>query len=83
MSETLTSSERFNEMKDTIKKTITTELKALNTEISEEKKKISKNSTTNKILSQLKDKAPNELKKSFHLRTTAIQMKLKELKYDV
>lgn len=83
MSETLTSSERFNEMKDTIKKKITTELKALNTEISEEKKKISKNSTTNKILSQLKDKAPNELKKSFHLRTTAIQMKLKELKYDV
>lgn len=66
-----------------IKEKVTTELNALNTEISEEKKKISKNSTTNKILSQLKDKVPNELKKSFHLRTTAIQMKLKELKYDV
>lgn len=66
-----------------IKEKVTTELNALNTEISERNKKLSVTSTTNEILSQLKDKAPDGLKKSFHLRTTAIQMKLKELKYDV
>lgn len=86
MSEALKLSDGFNEMgKDIkgIKEKVTTELNALNTEISEKKKKISKKSTTNEILSQLKNKAPDGLKKSFHLRTTAIQMKLKELKYDV
>ena len=86
MSEALKLSDGFNEMgKDIkgIKEKVTTELNALNTEISEKSKKLSKKSTTNEILSQLKDKAPAELKKSLHLRTTAIQMKLKELKYDV
>ena len=85
MSEALTLSEVFNEkkeMKDTIKKTITIELNALNTEISEKKKKLSEDSTTNEILSQLQKKKLNELKNSL-LRNTAIQMKLKELNYNV
>lgn len=85
MSEALTLSEVFNkkkEMKDTIKKTITIELNALNTEISEEKKKLSEKSTTNEILSQLQNKELKDLKNSL-LRNTAIQMKLKELNYNV
>lgn len=82
MSEALRLSDGFNEMKDSIKKTITTELKALNTEISEKSKKLSEKSTTNEILSQLQNKELKDLKKSL-LRNTAIQMKLKELNYNV
>ena len=43
---------------------------------------ISKDSTTNEILSQLQNKALKDLKNSL-LRNTAIQMKLKELNYNV
>ena len=80
MSETLKLSEGFKEMKDSIKQNVRSELEVLNKNI---KTPISEKSTTNEILSQLKDKKPEELKKSLHFRTTAIQMKLKELKYDV
>ena len=79
MSETLRLSEVFNEMKDSIKEKVKDELKALNKNI---KTPISENSTTNEILSQLQNKELNELKNSL-LRNTAIQMKLKELNYNV
>ena len=82
MSETLTLSKGFKEMKDSIKSNVEDELKALNTEISEESKKLSEKSTTNEILSQLQNKELNDLKNSL-LRNTAIQMKLKELNYNV
>lgn len=85
MSEALRLSEVFNEkkeMKDSIKSNVENELKALNTEISEESKKLSEKSTTNEILSQLQNKKLDELKNSL-LRNTAIQMKLKELNYNV
>lgn len=82
MSETLTLSKGFKEMKDSIKSNVKDELKALNTEISEESKKLSEKSTTNEILSQLQNKELNDLKNSL-LRNTAIQMKLKELNYNV
>ena len=83
MSEALRLSEGFNEMKDSIKKKVESELKALNTEISKKgSKELSENSTTNEILSQLQNKGLNELKNSL-LRNTAIQMKLKELNYNV
>lgn len=83
MSEALKLSDGFNEMKDSIKKKVNSELKALNTEISKKgSKKLSENSTTNEILSQLQNKGLNELKNSL-LRNTAIQMKLKELDYNV
>lgn len=79
MSEALTLSDGFNEMKDSIKKKVKSELEALNKNI---KTPISKDSTTNEILSQLQNKKLNELKNSL-LRNTAIQMKLKELNYNV
>ena len=82
MSEALTLSKGFKEMKDSIKSNVEDELKALNTEISEESKKLSEKSTTNEILSQLQNKELNDLKNSL-LRNTAIQMKLKELNYNV
>ena len=82
MSEALTLSKGFDEMKDSIKSNVEDELKALNTEISEESKKLSEKSTTNEILSQLQNKELDELKNSL-LRNTAIQMKLKELNYNV
>ena len=83
MSETLRLSEVFNEMKDSIKKKVKYELKALNTEISKKgSKKLSEESTTNEILSQLQNKELKDLKNSL-LRNTAIQMKLKELNYNV
>ena len=83
MSEALRLSEGFNEMKYSIKKKVKSELEALNTEISKKgSKKLSEDSTTNEILSQLQNKELNDLKNSL-LRNTAIQMKLKELKYDV
>ena len=82
MSETLTLSKGFKEMKDSIKSKVEDELNALNTEISEESKKLSEKSTTNEILSQLQNKELNDLKNSL-LRNTAIQMKLKELNYNV
>lgn len=83
MSEALTLSKGFNEMKDSIKKKVKSELEALNTEISKKgSKKLSEDSTTNEILSQLQNKKLNDLKNSL-LRNTAIQMKLRELKYDV
>lgn len=66
-------------MKDSIKEKVKDELKALNKNI---KTPISENSTTNEILSQLQNKELNELKNSL-LRNTAIQMKLKELNYNV
>lgn len=79
MSEALTLSDGFNEMKDSIKEKVKRELEALNKNI---KTPISKDSTTNEILSQLQNKELNELKNSL-LRNTAIQMKLKELNYNV
>jgi len=79
MSEALTLSEGFKEMKDNIKRNVRSELEVLNKNI---KTPISEKSTTNEILSQLQNKELNELKNSL-LRNTAIQMKLKELKYDV
>lgn len=82
MSEALTLSDGFNEMKDSIKKKVESELNALNTEISKGNKKLSKDSTTNEILSQLQNKELKDLKNSL-LRNTAIQMKLKELNYNV
>ena len=82
MSEALTLSDGFNEMKDSIKKKVKSELEALNTKISKGSKNLSENSTTNEILSQLQNKELNELKNSL-LRNTAIQMKLKELNYNV
>lgn len=82
MSEALTLSEGFKEMKDSIKKKVKSELEALNTKISKGSKNLSENSTTNEILSQLQNKELNELKNSL-LRNTAIQMKLKELNYNV
>ena len=69
-------------MKDSIKKKVESELNALNTEISKGNKKLSKDSTTNEILSQLQNKELKDLKNSL-LRNTAIQMKLKELNYNV
>lgn len=82
MSEALKLSDGFNEMKDSIKKKVESELNALNTEISKGNKKLSKDSTTNEILSQLQNKELKDLKNSL-LRNTAIQMKLKELNYNV
>ena len=82
MSEALRLSEGFNEMKDSIKKKVKSELEALNTKISKGSKNLSEDSTTNEILSQLQNKELNELKNSL-LRNTAIQMKLKELNYNV
>lgn len=79
MSEALTLSEGFKEMKDSIKEKVKSELEALNKNI---KTPISEKSTTNEILSQLQNKELNELKNSL-LRNTAIQMKLKELNYNV
>lgn len=82
MNEALRLSEGFNEMKDSIKKKVKSELEALNTKISKGSKNLSEDSTTNEILSQLQNKELNELKNSL-LRNTAIQMKLKELNYNV
>ena len=79
MSEALTLSEGFKEMKDSIKEKVKSELEALNKNI---KTPISEKSTTNEILSQLQNKELNDLKNSL-LRNTAIQMKLKELNYNV
>lgn len=79
MSEALTLSEGFKEMKDSIKEKVKDELKALNKNI---KTPISEESTTNEILSQLQNKELKDLKNSL-LRNTAIQMKLKELNYNV
>lgn len=79
MSEVLRLSDGFNEMKDTIKEKVKNELEALNKNI---KTPISKDSTTNEILSQLQNKELKDLKNSL-LRNTAIQMKLKELNYNV
>lgn len=79
MSEALTLSKGFDEMKDSIKKKVESELEALNKNI---KTPISKDSTTNEILSQLQNKELKDLKNSL-LRNTAIQMKLKELNYNV
>ena len=79
MSEALTLSEGFKEMKDSIKEKVKSELEALNKNI---KTPISEKSTTNEILSQLQNKELDELKNSL-LRNTAIQMKLKELNYNV
>ena len=62
MSEALTLSDGFNEMKDSIKKKVESELNALNTEISKGNKKLSKDSTTNEILSQLQNKELKDLK---------------------
>lgn len=79
MSEALTLSKGFDEMKDSIKKKVESELEALNKNI---KTPISKDPTTNEILSQLQNKELKDLKNSL-LRNTAIQMKLKELNYNV
>ena len=79
MSEALTLSEGFKEMKDNIKRNVRSELEVLNKNI---KTPISEKSTTNEILSQLQNKELDKLKNSL-LRNTAIQMKLKELNYNV
>lgn len=79
MTEALKLSDGFNEMKDPIKEKVKTELNNLNSKI---KDSLSEKSTTNEILSQLQNKELDELKNSL-LRNTAIQMKLKELNYNV
>lgn len=75
MVENLKLSDSFKDMQKEIKDKVKGELNAL-------KQAISENSTTNEILSQLKDKELKDVKEK-HLRTTAVQMKLKELKYDI
>ena len=82
MSEALTLSKGFDEMGKSIKEKVKSELEALNTKISKGSKNLSEKSTTNEILSQLQNKELDELKNSL-LRNTAIQMKLKELNYNV
>ena len=82
MSEALTLSKGFDEMGKSIKEKVKSELEALNTKISKGSKNLSEESTTNEILSQLQNKELDELKNSL-LRNTAIQMKLKELNYNV
>lgn len=79
MSEALKLSDGFNEMKDPIKEKVKTELNNLNNKI---KGSLSEKSTANEILSQFKKKKLSEIGNN-HLRNAAIQMKLKELKYDV
>lgn len=81
MGEALKLSDGLNEMRDAMKQQVKNELQALNENINSTLS-LSEKSTANEILSQLKDQEFSELKNS-HLRTTAIQMKLKELKYNV